>query len=81
MGDKVSIIQRNGHINKSTVKELYLFEGLGKEKIKTEVKSGEIVAIVGLENFDIGDTVADLEEPESLKPISVDEPNNGEAEN
>jgi GTP-binding protein len=74
MGDQVSIVQRNSQINKSVVKELYLFEGLGKEKIKTEVKSGEIVAIVGLENFDIGDTIADFEEPEALKPISVDEP-------
>ena len=74
MGDQVSIVQRNGQINKSVVKELYLFEGLGKEKTKEEVKSGEIVAIVGMENFDIGDTIADLEEPEGLKPISVDEP-------
>ncbi len=74
MGDQVSIVQRNSQIHKSVVKELYLFEGLGKEKIKTEVKSGEIVAIVGLENFDIGDTIADFEEPEALKPISVDEP-------
>jgi len=74
MGDQVSIVQRNGLINKSVVKELYLFEGLGKEKIKTEVKSGEIVAIVGLENFDIGDTIADFEEPKALNPISVDEP-------
>ena len=74
MGDQVSIVQRNSQINKSVVKELYLFEGLGKEKIKTEVKSGEIVAIVGLENFDIGDTIADFEEPEALKPISIDEP-------
>jgi GTP-binding protein len=74
MGDKVSIVQRNGLITKSVVKELYRFEGLGKEKIKTAIESGEIVAIMGLENFDIGDTVADYEEPESLKPISVDEP-------
>jgi len=74
MGDQVSIVQRNGLINKSVVKELYLFEGLGKEKIKTAVKSGEIVAIMGLENFDIGDTIADYEEPEALIPISIDEP-------
>ncbi len=74
MGNQVSIVQRNGLINKSIVKELYLFEGLGKEKTKNEVKSGEIVAIVGLEDFDIGDTVADAEHPEALKPISVDEP-------
>jgi len=74
MGDQVSVVQRNGQINKSVVKELYLFEGLEKEKTKKEVKSGEIVAIMGLENFDIGDTIADFEEPEALKPISVDEP-------
>jgi len=74
MGDKVSIIQRDRQINKSVVKELFLFEGLGKEKTKEEVKSGEIVAIVGMENFDIGDTIADFEEPEALKPITIDEP-------
>jgi GTP-binding protein len=74
MGDKVSIVQRNGIINKSVVKELYLFEGLGKEKIKTAVSSGEIVAIVGVENFDIGDTIADYENPEALPTISIDEP-------
>jgi GTP-binding protein len=73
-GDRVSIVQRNGQINKSTVKEVYTFEGLGKEKTKEEVHAGEIVAIVGLESFDIGDTIADGEEPEALKPISVDEP-------
>ncbi len=74
MGDQVSIVQRNGLINKSVVKELYLFEGLGKEKTKKEIKSGEIVAIVGLENFDIGDTIADYENPEALIPIAIDEP-------
>ncbi len=74
MGDQVSIVQRNGQINKSVVKELFIFEGLGKEKTEKEVKSGEIVAVMGLENFDIGDTVADFEKPEGLKPISVDEP-------
>jgi len=73
-GDKVSIVQRNGQINKSVVKELYTFEGMGKEITKNEVNSGEIVAIMGLECFDIGDTIADFEEPEALKPISVDEP-------
>ena len=74
MGDQVSIVQRNGEIHQSVVKELYLFEGLGKEKTNEEVKSGEIVAIMGIENFDIGDTIADFEEPEALKPISIDEP-------
>ncbi len=74
MGDQVSVVQRNGLINKSTVKELFTFEGLGKEKTREEVKSGEIVAVFGLENFDIGDTISDFETPEALKPISIDEP-------
>lgn len=74
MGDQVSVVQRNGLVNKSTVKELFTFEGLGKEKTKEAVKSGEIVAVFGLENFDIGDTIADFNEPEALKPISIDEP-------
>ena len=74
MGDQVSMVQKDGRINKSVIKELYLFEGLEREKTRREVKSGEIVAIMGLENFDIGDTVADLEKPEALKPISIDEP-------
>lgn len=74
MGDQVTILQRNGEQHRSSVKELYLFEGLGKEKTKDEIKSGEIVAVMGLENFDIGDTIADAENPEALKPIAVDEP-------
>ena len=74
MGDRVIVVQRNGETNKSVVKELYLFEGLGREKTEKAITSGEIVAIMGLENFDIGDTVADFEEPEALKPISIDEP-------
>ncbi len=74
MGDQVSIVQRNRMIHKSTVKELYTFEGLGKEKTKAEVGSGEIVAVLGLEDFDIGDTISDFENPEAMKPISIDEP-------
>lgn len=74
MGDRVSIVQRNGLAHKSTIKELFLFEGLGKEKTKEAVNSGEIVAITGLEDFDIGDTIADDENPEALSRISVDEP-------
>lgn len=73
-GDQVAIVQRNGLINKSVVKELYLFEGLGKERTKLEINSGEIVAVMGMDNFDIGDTICDVENPEPLKPISVDEP-------
>ena len=74
MGQQVSIMQRNGSIHKSVIKELYTFEGLGKEKIKTSVSAGEIVAMIGLENFDIGDTVADFENPEAMKPIDIDKP-------
>lgn len=74
MGDRVSIVQRNGEIHKSVVKELYLFEGLGKVKTKEAITAGEIVALVGLENFDIGDTVADIEQPEALTAIDIDEP-------
>lgn len=74
MGKQVMVMSQNGENNISTIKELYLFEGLGKEKIKTPVENGEIVAIMGLEGFDIGDTVADIENPEALKRIHVDEP-------
>jgi GTP-binding protein len=74
MGDQVSIVQRNGLAHKSTVKELYTFEGLGKEKTKEPISSGEIVAVMGLDDFDIGDTIADIEAPEAMKPIAIDEP-------
>ncbi len=74
MGDRVSIVQRNKMVHKSTVKELYTFEGLGKEKTKEAVPSGEIVAVMGLDDFDIGDTIADFEQHEAMKPIAIDEP-------
>ncbi|MFC2089868.1 translational GTPase TypA [Bacteroidota bacterium] len=74
MGDRISIVQRNGEFHKSQVKELYVFEGLGKVKTKEEITAGEIVALVGLENFDIGDTVADPDTPEALTAIDIDEP-------
>ncbi len=73
-GMSVSLVKRDGTILKSVVKELYLFEGLGKEKVKKEINAGEICAVLGPENFDIGDTIADFEKPEALKSISVDEP-------
>lgn len=73
-GQQVSLVKADGTTTKSVIKELYRFEGLGKEKVKTPVQSGEIIAIMGLEGFEIGDTVADLENPEGLTPISVDEP-------
>ncbi|RLD32777.1 MAG: translational GTPase TypA [Bacteroidetes bacterium] len=74
MGMNVALVKRDENIVKSKIKELYLFEGLGKEKCKAEVLSGDIVAIMGLEDFEIGDTVADFEEPEGLPSIKIDEP-------
>ncbi len=59
--------------NKTRIKELMLFEGLEKKKVE-EVEAGEICAIVGIEGFEIGDTVADYENPEALTPIAIDEP-------
>lgn len=74
VGQWVSLVKQHGLVQKEQIKELYLFEGLGKEKVKTPVRSGEIIAIMGLEGFEIGDTVADAENPEALVPIKVDEP-------
>ena len=73
-GQNVSLVKKDGSIIKSKVKELYVFEGLGKEKIKIPVSSGEIVAVLGIDGFDIGDTIADYENPEGLKHIAIDEP-------
>ena len=73
-GMQISVVKRDGTILKSTVKELFLFEGLGKEKVKHEVESGEICAVLGPENFEIGDTISDFDVPEGLIPINVDEP-------
>ncbi len=73
-GQNISLVKRDGTIQKSKIKELYVFEGLGKERIKHEVYAGEICAVLGLEDFEIGDTVADFENPEFLEPITVDEP-------
>ncbi len=73
-GDRVTVIQRDGEMVSSVIKELFLFEGLGKEKTKEPVDAGEIVAIMGLENFGIGDTISDIEFPEALDPIAIDEP-------
>ncbi|MBQ2907304.1 MAG: translational GTPase TypA [Bacteroidales bacterium] len=73
-GMNVSLVKRDGTVKKNTIKELYTFEGLGKERTKNPIKAGDIVAIMGLEDFEIGDTVADIENPEALPPIHVDEP-------
>ena len=67
-----SLVQENG-VRKSRVKELYVFEGMGKKKV-TEVVAGDLCAVVGLEDFNIGDTIADFDNPEALPVISVDEP-------
>ena len=69
----IGLAQEDGNIIKGKVKELYVFEGLGKKKVQ-EVKAGDICAIVGLEGFEIGDTVADFENPEALETIAIDEP-------
>ncbi|MEY4003043.1 MAG: hypothetical protein RIT07_1085 [Bacteroidota bacterium] len=69
----VSLVKRDGSIQKSRIKELYLFDGLGKAKA-TEVNAGDICAVTGIENFEIGDTIADFENPEGMPPISIDEP-------
>lgn len=67
------IFRKDGSQKKVRIKELYIFEGLGKKKVNA-VKAGDICAIVGVEDFDIGDTIADLEKPEELHRIAVDEP-------
>lgn len=72
-GQPIAMIKRDGSIVKGRLKELYLFEGMGKIKVQ-EVMAGEICALVGLEGFEIGDTVADIENPEAMPPISIDEP-------
>jgi len=70
---QIALVQADGTIKKVRVKELYVFEGMGKRKV-TEVLSGDLCAVVGLEDFNIGDTIADAENPEALPIISVDEP-------
>lgn len=72
-GMQVSLVKRDKSIIKSRIKELHTFEGLGRKKV-SEIQVGDICAIVGLEGFEIGDTIADLENPEGLKTIAIDEP-------
>ncbi|HQX43744.1 MAG: translational GTPase TypA [Saprospiraceae bacterium] len=69
----VSLVKRDGSILKSRVKELFTFEGLGKIKVE-EVVAGDICGVFGIENFEIGDTIAEFENPEGMVPIQVDEP-------
>ena len=69
----ISLVQGDGTIKKTRARELYVFEGMGKKKV-SEVIAGDLCAVVGLEDFTIGDTIADFENPEALPVISVDEP-------
>ena len=72
-GANVTLVNRNGEQSKMKIKELHTFEGLGRRKAES-VSSGDICAIVGLEKFEIGDTICDFENPEALPPIAIDEP-------
>ncbi len=72
-GMNITLAKRNGEMMKSKIKELHVFEGLGRVKT-SEVSSGDICALVGIEGFEIGDTVCDFENPEALPPIAIDEP-------
>lgn len=73
-GQPVALVKRDGGgIVKTRVKEVYVFEGFEKKKME-EVKAGEICALVGIEGFEIGDTIADIDKPEALKSIAIDEP-------
>ncbi|AMS26000.1 GTP-binding protein TypA [Bacteroidetes bacterium UKL13-3] len=73
VGQPISLVKRDGSIQKSRIKELYTFEGLGKMKVE-EAFAGDICAVMGIEGFEIGDTIADFENPEGLTPINIDEP-------
>ncbi|WP_430615412.1 translational GTPase TypA [Flavobacterium sp. JP2137] len=72
-GMNISLIKRDGKIQKQKIKEIHTFEGLGRRKVES-VQAGDICAIVGLEGFEIGDVVADYENPEGLPAITIDEP-------
>ncbi|MBN2596220.1 translational GTPase TypA [Labilibaculum sp.] len=72
-GMDVSLVKPDGSIKKQRIKELHIFTGLGKERVQS-VASGEICALVGIEGFDIGDSICSIENPEPLKPIAIDEP-------
>lgn len=72
-GQWVALVKPDGSFTKQKVKELYVFEGLGKKKV-TEVSAGDICAVVGMDKFQIGDTIADAENPEGLANIKIDEP-------
>lgn len=69
----VSLVKRSGEIVKSRIKEVHTFEGMGRNKV-AKVEAGDICALTGLEDFEIGDTIADYENPEALETIAIDEP-------
>jgi GTP-binding protein len=70
---QVALIKEMVKLSNLSIKELLLFEGMGKIKVE-EVQAGEICAITGIEGFEIGDTIADIENPEAMAAISIDEP-------
>ena len=73
-GQPVALIKRDtGVIVKSRIKELYVFEGFEKQKVES-VQAGEICALVGVEGFEIGDTISDIDNPQAMKSIAIDEP-------
>ena len=72
-GMDIALCKKDGSVVKQRIKELHTFEGMGRKKVKS-VKSGDICALVGVENFEIGDTVADVNNPEPLPRIAIDEP-------
>ena len=72
-GMNITLAKRDGTMVKSKIKEVHTFEGLGRKKVQS-VSSGDICAIVGVEGFEIGDTICDFENPEPLPPIAIDEP-------
>ena len=72
-GMPIALCKKDGSVIKQRIKELHVFEGMGRKKVQS-VKSGDICALVGIEGFEIGDTVADAETPEALPRIAIDEP-------
>ena len=73
MNKQLSLCKRDGSVDRQKVKELYIFEGMGKKKVE-KVEAGDICAVVGIEGFNIGETLSDLESPEALPLIDIDEP-------
>nr|WP_298658157.1 translational GTPase TypA [uncultured Flavobacterium sp.] len=69
----ISLVKRDGKVIKSRIKELHIFDGLGRKKVESVI-AGDICAVVGIEGFEIGDTIADFENPEALQSIAIDEP-------